>query len=233
MQTAYAELTAYQLTYRRACVPYYESPIYEISHYAEQRRGEARRGGRRCCDTSNDARVSVCSPHICATHIRGSGQFSGLSLPVGRKTHLDPSWVTPLRPWLSSLGELTIIIHPSLSPSLASRLCPSRSRSRRPSLSRSSQLSISGSLTPIASLLKENSLVESTPRPLLGPSFLLWSRHLPRGLSHEKKWKQRKRGRRRSFLAVPAKAARVSSSVYGNKATRPTIRALFDPRFDG
>lgn len=59
------------------------------------------------------ARVSV-SPHICATHIRGSGQFSGLSLPAGRKTHLDPSWVTPLRPWPTLLDKLTTIIPPSL-----------------------------------------------------------------------------------------------------------------------
>lgn len=67
-------------------------------------------------------RVSV-SPHICATHIRGPGQFSGLSLPAGRKTHLDPSWVTPLRPWPTLLDKLTTIIPPSLfvSPDLLSR----------------------------------------------------------------------------------------------------------------
>lgn len=40
MQTAYAELTAYWLTYRHACVPHYESPIYEISYYDDQVRAE-------------------------------------------------------------------------------------------------------------------------------------------------------------------------------------------------
>lgn len=60
------------------------------------------------------SRVSV-SLYICATHIRGSGQFSGLSLPAGRKTHLDPSWVTPLRPWPLSLDKLTTIIPLSFS----------------------------------------------------------------------------------------------------------------------
>ena len=35
---------------------------------------------------------------ICVIHIRGSGQFSGLSLSVGRKAHLDSSWVTPFAP---------------------------------------------------------------------------------------------------------------------------------------
>lgn len=75
-------------------------------------------------------RVSV-SPHICATHIRGPGQFSGLSLPAGRKTHLDPSWVTPLRPWPMLLDKLTTIIPPSLFVSPDSL---SRSSSRSPVL---------------------------------------------------------------------------------------------------
>lgn len=86
------------------------SPIYEISRHHRSRPVERRRV---MLWHIGHSLVSV-SPHIYATHIRGSGQFSGLSLPVGRKTHLDPSWVTPLRPWSSFLDKLTTIIPPSL-----------------------------------------------------------------------------------------------------------------------
>lgn len=86
------------------------SPIYKISHYHRSRLAERRRV---MLWHIGHSLVSV-SPHICVTHIRGSGQFSGLSLPAGRKTHLDPSWVTPLRPWPSFLDKLTTIISPSL-----------------------------------------------------------------------------------------------------------------------
>lgn len=55
-----------------------------------------------CCDTTTRLwRVCISlvanKQCVCVTHIRGSAQFSGLSLLDDRKTHLDPSWVTPPR----------------------------------------------------------------------------------------------------------------------------------------
>lgn len=108
------------------------SPIYEISRHHRSRPAERRRVMLWHIEHSL---VSV-SPHICATHIRGSGQFSGLSLPVGRKTHLDPSWVTPLRPWPSFLDKLTTIIPPSLFVSPIRSLILGRANPYRFSLSR-------------------------------------------------------------------------------------------------